>query len=127
MGTLHSPDEKIGDWMECSADEMKAIVEAAVERAIAKATTQDCLCGLNPDERREMGHLFGMMRDIGDGDRAKGIERMRRSYKVVDKLTTFGERVGVALVMFFVLSIAGGLVTLFTLGFKEFISKGGAK
>ena len=40
-----------------------------------KETT--CACGLHPDAQDEVPHFFGMVKDAGGGDYAKGVEKFR--------------------------------------------------
>ena len=82
-----------------------------------------CACGLPDDALQEMPHLFGMFRDIGEGDRAKGIERVRRSIMIVDKLAGTGERVGLAIVIFVCVTLTGGLLTALSIGLKWFFGQ----
>ncbi len=75
----------------------KAVVRA-VEQAISGAAQRGSFCGCNlsPESREEMGHLTGMVKDLGDGDMAQGVEAMRENHKCMSKMRTRAERIGMA-------------------------------
>ncbi len=47
-----------------------------------------CGCGLDESQRREMGHLMGMVKDAGGGDTSKGVELLRDLLKIHRRVTT---------------------------------------
>lgn len=55
--------------------ELAMVVQEAVALAISKHNP--CACGLTPQVQAEVGHFFGMVRDVGAGDICNGVEIMR--------------------------------------------------
>ncbi len=66
-----------------------------------------CLCGLQPQERAEMGHLMGMLRDTGGGDYGLGIELLRRALRVFKIWCRMGEQIGRGVAIFLLVSLLG--------------------
>lgn len=52
------------------------------------------VCPIPDEARSEIGHLTGMIRDMGSGDMYKGIEVMREQNKIVKRWGELEQRVG---------------------------------
>lgn len=69
--------------------EVKKEIAAAVAKGVSEGViaalqeTGNCSCDLAPAAAKEVGHFMGMVKDLGDGEHAKGIERMREHHKVM--------------------------------------------
>ena len=65
--------------------ELRKEITAAVAEGIAIGlqNTGNGVCKLEPEAVKEVSHLMGMVKDLGDGEHAKGIERMREHHKVM--------------------------------------------
>ncbi|WP_320169926.1 hypothetical protein [Maridesulfovibrio sp.] len=65
--------------------QLRKEITAAVAEGIAIGLQQtgNAFCCLEPDAAKAVGHFMGMVRDIGDGEHAKGIEKMREHHKAV--------------------------------------------
>jgi hypothetical protein len=89
---------------------------------IIKATMDTgCMCGLSSDTRSEMGHFFGRVKDLGEGNLSVGIETFSKAVQCMVTVRGWGEKIGgkVALVVFTTLTV--GSLTLFGLGVRAFI------
>lgn len=65
--------------MALSADDKQDIVDAIIK---ALQPSHQCgLCKDNPEAAKEMQHVMGFIKDIGDGDIAAGIEKLRTNSK----------------------------------------------
>ncbi len=71
--------------MDMSRDELQEIIRDAVAQALV---AQACPCGLSDEAAREVPHLFGMIKDAGAGDYARGIEAMRASTRFAVEMQT---------------------------------------
>lgn len=83
-----------------------------------------CMCGLSTEARNEMSHFMGMVRDIGEGDHARGIEDMRENIKYFSRFRRRGEKIGLAIVSFVSISVVGAAIYLIREGVKAIITKG---
>ncbi|MDX9788878.1 MAG: hypothetical protein RBT11_19030 [Desulfobacterales bacterium] len=92
---------------------------------VLNSKKSDCLCGLNGDSQAEMGHLFGRLRDLGNGNLSCGIERFSRAVGLMAKVSRCGEKVGGAVAVFIVISILGGFGLLIRMGIEKALEKGG--
>lgn len=65
--------------------QLRKEITAAVAEGIAIGLQQtgNGSCKLEPEAVKAVGHFIGMVRDIGDGEHAKGIEKMRDHHKAV--------------------------------------------
>jgi len=79
-------------------DRLTSIVEkavgSAVDKALEKVGCANCACNLDPQEAREMRHLIGVFKDVGDGDMAKGIETTRDGLKFYRRFRAWAEKTG---------------------------------
>lgn len=106
--------------MPFSDDEKREITECVVQ---ALALSNQCACNLTESDRAEMGHLVGMVRDIGCGDVARGVEEMRRHHRMLGAIRRRSEKVGLAITTFFFISLAGGVIWLLREGVKKLIER----
>lgn len=61
-----------------------AVAEGISEGVIAALQkTGNCSCNLEPEAAKQVSHFMGMVKDLGDGEHAKGIERMREHHKAM--------------------------------------------
>lgn len=51
-------------------------------------------CPLDPDEKREVQHFMGMIKDVGKGDTRKGVEIIRENSRTVQLIIKTRNRVG---------------------------------
>ena len=64
---------------------LQQIAEDAAERAYQKYAAHPP-CGLTPEAAKEVQHLFGMVKDAGSGDYARGVEVMRASTRFASEM-----------------------------------------
>ena len=109
--------------MTMSEQRLRAIVAETVADAVAEAMdeaseqlveqlTSPCPCDIGPEAKAEMGHLMGMVRDLGRGDTATGVERMRESLTFVPRLMRLRDRIGTWVLSAAIVVLTGGLLTL---------------
>jgi hypothetical protein len=89
-------------------EEMKKAVREAVAEAMSVNT---CQCGLTPAAHSEMGHLCGVMRDMGDGDMSRGVEVLRENSIFVRGMRKCALRIG-----WTIISVAIGAAVIFAGG-----------
>jgi len=70
--------------MEMSREDIQKIIDEAVSKMAE--TCGGCACNLSPEPQRESVHLWGMIKDLGSGDHAKGIEAMRSATSFAGEL-----------------------------------------
>ena len=99
----------------------EAVAEAMGEAAdqLVEQLTTPCACDLDKEATAEMGHLMGMVRDLGQGDTAKGVESMRDSLKFVPALMGLRNRLGTWVLSAAIVVVTGGLLTLIWQGFWQ--------
>lgn len=100
-----------GQLRELIADTVADVLAEAVEQHLERFTTP-CSCGLDREATMQMGHLMGMVRDLGHGDTAKGVEGMRESLKFVPRLMAMRDRIGTWVLSAAIAILTGGLLTL---------------
>jgi hypothetical protein len=90
----------------------QAAIKTAVKEALAEVGHDRCACGLSPEHQAEMGHMVGMVRDLGEGDLSRGVESMRQSLQFVPALIRVRNRVGTWALSVIVLSLTAGALGL---------------
>lgn len=120
----------VPDTTDCE-DELLTLAELAAERAADKAASRilagldhACACRLEGGEQREMTHLFGMLRDLGDGSTEAGIETLRTAIRATRRFRALSDRIGMAVATALVLALTGGLASAVWLGFKLLVRNG---
>jgi len=100
-------------------EELRALIAETVADAVTDAVEQSldkftspCACDITPEARTEMGHLMGMVRDLGRGDTARGVESMRESLKFVPALMHLRNRIGTWVLSAAIAALTGGLLAL---------------
>lgn len=53
------------------------LTDSDLERIEAIVKDNTCACGLSPPEQKRVGHLMGMLEDVGGGDCGRGVEVFR--------------------------------------------------
>ena len=79
--------------------EISRAVAEGVRAGIEAATAAGSGCILSEDARNEVGHFFGMVKDVGGGDYGSGIETMRENQKLMAKFRQTSQKIGGAMVM----------------------------
>lgn len=90
------------------ADISDAVAEG-VKQGIETASTSGCACNLSDDARKEMGHYFGMVKDVGGGDYSAGVEVLRENHKLLAKFRATSQKVGGVIVMSICAAVIGGI------------------
>ena len=65
--------------VQVSPEQLKTIVADAVKSGLTDCVT----CPIPLDMHQEVGHIFGMMRDVGDGNVERGVEVVRHNHEYV--------------------------------------------
>ena len=74
----------------------------AIEAIISARFEKGCLCGIKPQHMEEMGHVFGMFTDIGEGDTGKGVEVFRKvahTYLSINKKSSIATKFLIGLIV----------------------------
>lgn len=106
--------------MPFSDAEKTEIVECVVK---ALSLSNTCACHLSDIDRAEMGHLVGMVRDIGRGCVAEGVEEMRRHHYMLGTIRRRSEKVGIAVTIFVFVTAAGWVMGPLKCWVEEMIRK----
>jgi hypothetical protein len=96
-------------------------ITAAIDQSLEKKLHGACACNLSEEDRREMGHLVGRLRDLGDGNLNVGVEVFSQAVRIVNNGRRFGEKVGGSVAVFLFISLVGGVLTLLGWGIKVWI------
>ena len=78
-------------------EETQAAIDYAVEQTLLRYPP--CSCGFTPEEQKQLGHLVGMITDIGRGDTRQGVETMRMGFRLFGRLQWVSEKIGLAIIM----------------------------
>ncbi len=106
--------------MPLSTQDLDAIT-SAIDAKLEEKLNGTCACNLSAEDRREMGHLIGRLRDLGDGNLNIGVEVFSRAVRMINSGRRFGEKVGGSVAVFLFISLAGGVLTLLGWGIKVWI------
>ena len=74
----------------------------AIDKMLAARFEKGCLCGIKPQHMDEMGHVFGMIEDIGEGDTRKGVEVFRKiatTYLSINKKSSLATKFLIGLIV----------------------------
>ena len=105
--------------MSLSKEDLNEIIAAV------KSTGQKdgCLCGIGSDEQGEMGHFLGRLKDLGSGNLNQGIEIFSKAVGLMASIRRLGERVGGAVAIAILVTVAGGTMTAIWVGIKAIIKR----
>lgn len=94
-----------------------------LKRLLIDADTHKCRLGLNENDVNEFGHYVGMMKDLGDGSMAKGIETIRENHRWMRKQRELGNKISICILTTFIITILSGLLGAVWLGIKQLVHK----
>lgn len=103
--------------VELTVEELREVIRGAVDEAI----DHKCRLPLNDAQVQEVGHVFGMIKDVGGSDLAKGVEEIRINHKWLGKIRTCGEKIGTGLILLFLGACLSGAGTALWIGFKHLV------
>jgi hypothetical protein len=101
-------------------EEIKAIINEAVAMGIKEHVAA---CPIPLDAQKQIGHFFGVVTDLGDGDIRKGVEVLRNHHKFISNLTNVRNKLGNTILGVFIALLTTGLLTLLSSGFREVLKK----
>lgn len=104
--------------MEITKEEIQEIIHVAVHQATK------CACGLSPQAQREIPHLLGVVKDIGDDSYSKGVEAIRQNNHFVIKWRRACEKTGNIVLGAIVLACCGIGAAIVGGGFWAWLKKG---
>ncbi|WP_319406189.1 hypothetical protein [uncultured Desulfosarcina sp.] len=99
-------------------DDKKSIGEVVSQALAAGLKNNNCLCHLPSDAQTEVPHLMGMVRDLGGGDYARGIEVMRQNNRALKRFISRVDKMGQGIAWLIVASGVGGGIWLLKEGVK---------
>ncbi|MBC2741599.1 MAG: hypothetical protein HGJ93_00740 [Desulfosarcina sp.] len=99
-------------------EQMSNIVATAVVAALQNG---NCICNLSPEAQSELSHMMGMVKDIGNGKYANGIEVMRENNQIFTRFRARVDRLAQGIAWLIVASIVGGGIWLLSEGCKTAI------
>lgn len=103
-------------------EEIKELVSEAVADAMAKLShPHTCRFVISDEDVKEASHAVGMVKDLGEGDIAKGIEAMRADHTWLRRQREVSYKVSYLIISILVMAIIGGLVKAVWEGFKHFL------
>lgn len=95
---------------EVTQEDLSKFISTAIAEGIKQAGLAGC--PLNQDGRKEAGHFFGMIEDLGNGDVRRGVEIMRENSKLVALLTSARNKIGNTVLAVLVAAVTGGIIKL---------------
>lgn len=98
-------------------------ITTAIDKKLDEKLDGRCACNLTKEDRDEMGHFVGRLRDLGGGNLNVGIEVFSRVVQIIDKRRRMGEKIGGNIAVLLFVSAAGGMLTLVVMGFIAWIKK----
>lgn len=104
------------------SDEIKQAMKEAVAEALAEQTCA-LNCPLTSDAAESLGHFFGMLRDVGNGDVRAGIETIRSNMSFVGTMKQSRQKISEWIAKTAIVTIIAGVITLVTLGIKAALNK----
>jgi hypothetical protein len=106
--------------MALSTEDRDEIVEI-ICAAMRQQRSGVCLCDLGPETQQEMGHFFGRLKDLGDGNLSRGIEIFSKVARMMVSIRSCGEKIGGAVAVTVFTVIAGGIMTAIWMGIRTII------
>lgn len=94
----------------------EAVMDAAKEGVKAALEKYHiCRYGVAPED---VGHVVGMIKDIGDGDFAKGVEQVRVNHKLLTKWSERLEDAAKIVARGIIMALVAAVLGILWLGFK---------
>lgn len=102
--------------------EIKDSVKEAVQEALADGcvTTQ---CPFTKEVAANIGHFFGMLSDVGNGDTRRGVEEVRESIRVLRCYRDFSKNIGSYVSKTMVVTLLTALIFVIWVGIKHYLGK----
>lgn len=128
------PEPEASAFTETQRRELHAIIQKATAEAMAEALSpftselRDACrprCVLNEEQQKEIGHLFGVFRDVGGRDVPDGIERLRGVMAWYARVDALASHLSKGLILFILIGLVGTLGTVVTLGLRQWLLGGG--
>lgn len=95
--------------------------KAEIVEIIQASMHRECLCGISAETQQEMGHFFGRVKDLGNGNLNIGIERFSKAVSLMAKVRGTGERIGGQVAVWLSIAVIGGLLTIIGLGIRTMV------
>jgi hypothetical protein len=106
-----------GETVALSMTDFRKIIRDTVNDALE----HQCRIPLEPAEVREVPHIIGMVKDIGDGKLDIGVERIRQNHHWFCKTRKLGEKVGTGLILLILGAVVTGVGSALWVGIKHLI------
>ena len=89
---------------------------------VAQQVQESCegACGLSKEARDEMGHIAGVLKDMGGGDYSKGAEYFRKALNVFGRIDKFSILTVRTIYIIILIGVIGAGAKIFGVGFFEF-------
>lgn len=94
--------------------ELLKLITGAIKEAVSEALESHC--PLTVQERKSVPHLYGLFRDMGDGDIDRGIRKFRAVFEFSGSVYNWRNIVSGALILAGVMAVFGWLASLFVSG-----------
>jgi hypothetical protein len=91
-------------------NEIKEILKDSFKSALKEVDCQ-IICPIPENARSEVGHMTGMIRDIGSGDLERGIETIRDNHKFIKRWHLTEQKVGSWVLKAVVVFVMGVMLT----------------
>jgi hypothetical protein len=95
---------------------------ADITASVMKAMDQKLgaiACPLEPKERKSVRHLYGLIKDIGNGDTDQGIRKVRAMFTFIDGVQTKKTVVTGAIFTVVLFGVAGTMLSFLWCSIKE--------
>ena len=101
---------------------IKDLTVGEFNKVVQKAVKEH-RCPIPADAAEEVGHFFGMVEDIGEGDIRKGIEAVREHHKFIKSMSSVRNKIGTVIITLITLTVGGSILAFIWKGIKDSVVK----
>jgi uncharacterized protein YlaN (UPF0358 family) len=100
-------------------------IKRIVKEAIKESLEERCLtqCPVTPEMANNMGHFFGMIKDVGDGDTRKGVEEVREGMRLIRCYKKIQKNISAWVSKTIVVTILSAFLFLLWIGFRQVLGR----
>jgi len=103
-------------------EDIKRLVKEAVKEALSDGCPVRS-CPITAEAGKEIGHFFGMIKDVGGGNMSKGVEELRGALRETKNFRDFWNNVTLWVSRSIIVTIIGAIFALLFFGIKFFIEQ----
>lgn len=107
-----------------TAESLQAMITTAVKAGLEGCSIHQC--PIPKDAQEEIGHIFGMVKDFGNGEAFRGVEAIRVNHIFTTELRSTMSGTAKKIYYLFILALVSGIGTAFWLGLRHLLTLPGA-